>query len=51
MEYENYLRDQAVAYRHLAETILDAIEKQEMLELAEVCEKVANDIDDHMTSG
>lgn len=51
MEYEDYLRAQANEYRHLAEVTLDAMKKQEWLELAEVCEDVANDIDDHLTPG
>jgi hypothetical protein len=51
MHYSDYLREQAAKYRQLAETAEDAFVKQELLELAAVCEEVANEIDDQQTSG
>jgi len=51
MHYSDYLREQAATYRQLAETAEDAVAKQELLELAAVCEEVANEIDDQRTSG
>jgi hypothetical protein len=51
MHYSDYLREQAAKYRQLAETAEEAIVKQEFLELAAVCEEVANEIDDRRTSG
>ena len=38
MELSDYLRDQAVMYRQLAERSDDPVVKNEMLELASVCE-------------
>ena len=49
--YSDYLREQAVKYRELAEKAEDPFIKQEFLELAEVCEEVANNIDDRRASG
>jgi hypothetical protein len=49
--YSDYLREQAVKYRALAEKAEDPLIKQELLELAEVCEEVANNIDDRRASG
>ena len=51
MELSDYLRDQAVMYRKLAEQANDPVIKNEMLELASVCEEVANNIEDHLTGG
>ena len=51
MELSDYLRDQAVMYRKLAEQADDPVVKNEMLELASVCEEVANNIEDHLTGG
>lgn len=51
MEYDDYLRDQAVKYRQLASTAEDSFVKKELLELAAVCEEVANGIEDRMTAG
>jgi hypothetical protein len=51
MRYSDYLREQAAKYRKLAETAEDAFAKQEFLELAAVCEEVANEIDDQRASG
>ena len=49
--YSDYLREQAVKYRELAEKTEDAHVKREFLELADVCDEVANDIDDRRASG
>ena len=51
MEWADYLRDEAAKYRQLAEQTDDPVIKNEMLELASVCEEVANDIEDHLTGG
>jgi hypothetical protein len=51
MELADYLRDQAVMYRKLAEQADDPVVKNEMLDLALVCEEVANNIEDHLTGG
>ena len=49
--YSDYLREQAAKYRELAATAEDAEIKREFLELAEICEEVANNIDDRRASG
>jgi hypothetical protein len=49
--YSDYLREQAVKYRDLANQAQDAFVKQELLELADICEEVANEIDDRRASG
>jgi hypothetical protein len=51
MDWADYLRDQAAKYRQLAEQTDDPAVKDEMLELASVCEEVANNIEDHLTGG
>ena len=51
MDWDDYLRDEARKYRKLAEEADDALIKQELLELADICEKVANNIEDRMTAG
>ena len=51
MEWPDYLRDQASMYRQQAEQSDDPIVKDELLELASVCEEVANNIEDHLTGG
>jgi hypothetical protein len=38
-------------YRELAQKTEDSFIKQELLELAAVCEEVANNIEDRRTSG
>ena len=48
---EDYLRDQAIRYRQLADKSDDDFVKQELMELAAVCEEVANDIEDRLTAG
>jgi hypothetical protein len=51
MDWDDYLRQQAAMYRQLAEKTEDAFVKQELLELAAVCEEVANNIEDRVASG
>jgi hypothetical protein len=51
MELADYLRDQATMYWQLAEQSDDPVIKNEMLELASVCEDVATNIEDHLTGG
>ena len=51
MDWPDSLRDQAAMYRRLAEQADDPVVKNEMLELASVCEEVANNIEDHLTGG
>ena len=49
--YSDYLRDQATKYRELAEKAEDSLIKKEFLELAVICDEVANKIDDRRASG
>ena len=51
MDWADYLRDQAAKYRQLAEKAEGAVVKQELLELADVGEEVANNVEDRLTSG
>jgi hypothetical protein len=51
MDWPDYLRDQATMYRQQAEQADDPFVKNELLELASICEEVANDIEDHQTAG
>ena len=51
MDWPDYLRDQAAKYRQLAEQTDDPVTKNELLELASVCEEVASNIEDHLTGG
>ena len=51
MDLDDYLRQQAVMYLQLAENTDDAVSKQELLDLAAVCEEVANDIEDRRSGG
>jgi hypothetical protein len=51
MDWDDYFRQQAAMYRQLAEQAEDAFIKQELLELAAVCEEVANNIEDRRASG
>jgi hypothetical protein len=50
-EHSDYLRDQALQYRELAEREKDFFAIKEFLELADICEEVANDMDDWRVSG
>jgi hypothetical protein len=45
------LRDQAIKYRELAKKGKDVLAIKEFLELADICEEAANDIDDRRVSG
>jgi hypothetical protein len=49
--YSDYLRDEAIKYRKSAEAAPEASAKREFLELAAVCEEVANNVDDRRASG
>jgi len=49
--YDDYLREQAVQYRQMADKAEDPMVQQELLDLAAVCEEVANKIEDRMTGG
>ena len=51
MHYSDYLREQAAAYRRLAETSNDPAVKEDLFDSAEICEEVANKIDDRRASG
>jgi hypothetical protein len=51
MDWPDYLREQASMYRQQAEQTDDPIFKKELLELASVCEEVANNLEDHLTGG
>ena len=51
MELADYLRDQAATYRQLAGQTDDPVVKNETLELASMCDEVANNIEDHLTGG
>jgi hypothetical protein len=50
-EHSDFLRDQAIKYRKLAEKDKDVLAIKEFLELADICEEVANDMDDRRVSG
>ena len=49
--YSDYLREQAAIYRELAEAAEDGLVKQGFFVLADVCEEVANNLDDRRASG
>ena len=51
MDWDDYFRQQAAMYRQLAEKTEDVFIKRELLDLAAVCEEVANNIEDHLTGG
>lgn len=51
MDWDDYFRQQGAMYRQLAEKTEDAFIKQELLDLAAVCEEVANNIEDRRISG
>ena len=51
MNFEAFYRREAEKYRQFAKAAEDPVIKQEMLELSEICEKVANEIEDRMTAG
>jgi hypothetical protein len=47
----DYMREQALKYRELAQKAHEAPVKQEYLELAQSCEEIANEMDDRRASG
>jgi hypothetical protein len=51
MDWDDYLRHEAATYRQLAEKSENVPGKQELLDLAVVCEEVANSIEDRLTGG
>jgi hypothetical protein len=51
MDWDDYFRQQATMYRELAQKTEYSFIKQELLELAAVCEEVANNIEDRQTGG
>ena len=51
MDWDDYLRHEASIYRQLAERTEDIFHKHELLDLAAVCEEVANSIEDRLTGG
>jgi hypothetical protein len=51
MDFDDYLRDKATVFRMQADETEDQDEREELRELATVCEEIANDIDDHHTAG
>ena len=51
MHNSDYYREEAAKYRALAEAATDPAIKKEYLELAAVCEEVAEKIDDCDASG
>ena len=48
-DWLSYLQDQAAKCRKLVEQADDPLVKTELLALASVCEKVADNIEDHLT--
>lgn len=51
MHYSDYLREEAAHYRKLAELEHEDRQRQEYLEMADVCEEVAVKIDNLRASG
>ena len=51
MDWADYLRDEAAKYRQLAKAAEDLSIKQELLDLAAVCEEAADDTEDRMPGG
>jgi hypothetical protein len=51
MAWDDYFRGEAGKYRKLADEADDPLITQELLELADICEKVAINIEDRMTAG
>jgi hypothetical protein len=50
-DWDDYLRHEAAMYRQLADQTENVCGKQELLDLAAVCEEVANSIEDRLTGG
>ena len=51
MDWDDYFRQQATMYWQLAQKTEDTFIKQELLDLAAVCEEVANKIEDRRPGG
>jgi hypothetical protein len=51
MDWADYLRDEAAKYRQLAKAAEDLSIKQELLDLATICEEAADNIEDRMPGG
>ena len=51
MDYSDYLREQAAEYRQLAEASMDPTVRQDLFESAEICDEVANEVDDRRAGG
>jgi hypothetical protein len=51
MDFDDYLRDQAVIYRALADEADDLEVEEELRDLAVACEEIANNIEDRLTGG
>jgi uncharacterized protein Yka (UPF0111/DUF47 family) len=51
MDYSDYLREQAAEYRQLAEASMDPTVRQDLFESAEICDEVADEIEDRRASG
>jgi hypothetical protein len=51
MDWADYLRDEAAKYRQLAKSAEDLSIKQELLDLAAVCEEAADNFEDRMPGG
>jgi hypothetical protein len=51
MDWDDYLRQQAVMYLQLAENTEDTVTKQELLDLAAISKEVANNIEDSRSGG
>jgi hypothetical protein len=51
MDWDDFLRHEAAMYRQLAEKAENVLRKQELFDLAAVCEEVANTIEDRLTGG
>ena len=51
MHWSDYWREQAVEYRQLASMAQDPTIKEDLMESAEICEEVADKLDDRRASG
>jgi hypothetical protein len=51
MDWDDYFRQQAAMYWQLAQKTEDTFIKQELLDLAAICEEVANNIEDCRPGG
>jgi hypothetical protein len=51
MELDDYLRSEAAKYRQLAQATPVVHDRDDYLDLAKVCEEVANKVEDRLTGG